>query len=286
MTYETRCGALLDYAPCTYGTSRLSFRGPNAELTEWSVAAIGGSSTYGRFVERPYPNRLAGFLQVPVLNLGCQNAGPDAFLADPVLEETCALAAATVVEVTGAINLSNDLYKVHPRRNDRFLSATPALHAVCPGLDLTDVHFTGHLMSRIRARASDSFPVVVRILQQAWTDAMCRLVDRSLGPVILLWFSDMAPPPDCGALPDLSAHHGRPWFVTQEMVEQVARRAAAYVECVVTSVPTQDNTPGLSYSEFEAPIARRILPPRAHQEAAQKLEVVVREFLPRLRQRP
>ncbi len=55
MAYENLGESALDYVPCRYGKSKLLFRGPKRKLTAPYVAMIGGTETYGKFVETPFP---------------------------------------------------------------------------------------------------------------------------------------------------------------------------------------------------------------------------------------
>ena len=79
-------------------------------------AVIGGSETYGKFVERPYPDLLQDMTGFPVVNLGCANAGADVFALDETVMDICKNAEITVIQLTGAQNISNRYYSVHPRR--------------------------------------------------------------------------------------------------------------------------------------------------------------------------
>ena len=46
----------LDYFPCRYGPSRQVFRGPPRDLNVPYVAFLGDTNTYGKFIERPFPD--------------------------------------------------------------------------------------------------------------------------------------------------------------------------------------------------------------------------------------
>ncbi|HLQ19378.1 MAG TPA: DUF6473 family protein, partial [Tabrizicola sp.] len=122
MSIPAEAGAL-DYFPCRYGASKALFRGPQRDLSLPYVAMLGGSATFGKYVERPYPALVEAALGRPVANLGGLNAGPDFYLTDPAALDVAARAQVAVVQVTGAEALSNPFYTVHSRRNDRFLAA-------------------------------------------------------------------------------------------------------------------------------------------------------------------
>jgi hypothetical protein len=72
----------LDYRPVRYDGSKLVFRGPQRRLTGEFVACLGGTETYGTFIDRPYPDLMERSLALPCVNFGWPNAGVDAFLKD------------------------------------------------------------------------------------------------------------------------------------------------------------------------------------------------------------
>ena len=76
-------------------------------------------------------------------------AGVDVFVNDPTIMAACATADITVIQMTGAHNLSNRFYKVHSRRNDRFLSGSPLMAALYPDMDFSEYNFTRHLLSAL-----------------------------------------------------------------------------------------------------------------------------------------
>ena len=55
MAYEKLGHSPLDYMPCRYGASKLLFRGPRRVLEAPYVACLGGTETYGKFIEAPFP---------------------------------------------------------------------------------------------------------------------------------------------------------------------------------------------------------------------------------------
>ena len=162
----------LDYFPCLYGASKAMFRGPQRYLSRPYVAMLGGSPTFGKYVERPYPVLVETALGRSVANLGGLNAGPDFYLSDPAALDIAAGARAAVVQITGAEASSNAFYSVHSRRNDRFLAATPALRALFPQVDFTEIHFTRHLLQVLRRADAGAFDQVELALRQNWLAKM------------------------------------------------------------------------------------------------------------------
>ena len=51
MTFQGRSGATPDYQLSSYGSSKLKFRGPYRIPQAIDVAVLGGSATFGKFVE-------------------------------------------------------------------------------------------------------------------------------------------------------------------------------------------------------------------------------------------
>ncbi|NBO21367.1 MAG: hypothetical protein EBU97_05450, partial [Rhodobacteraceae bacterium] len=185
MTIEFPGDRSIDYFPCRYGRSRLLFRGPRADMGQPYVAFLGGSETFGKFTDRPFPGILAdqGFRCV---NLGHPNAGPDAWLNDPESLAMATKAAAVVIALPGAANLSNRLYSVHPRRNDRFLQPSALLRALYRGVDFSQANFTHHLLQLLLVADESCFSVVVDEMRLAWVARMKTLIAALPSPVILL----------------------------------------------------------------------------------------------------
>ena len=264
MTYE-RPGALSpDYYPCRYGTSRLVFRGPRRRLVGDYIAVFGSTETYGKFIESPYPAMTEAALGLPCVNFGCVNAGVDTFVNDTALIEAAGGAAATVVQVMGAHNMSNRLYSVHPRRNDRFLNASAMLKAIYREVDFTEFHFTRHLLRELEAISQECFRMVREELQSAWLARMTLLLGRVQSPVVLLWMAEQSPPEDDGSLAD-------PLFVTRDMLEQLRDKVADIVEVTASAEARRRGTEGMLYGPTEEAAARELLGPAAHEEAANTL---------------
>jgi hypothetical protein len=214
-------------AGCRYGTSRLVFRAPRRSLSGAYVAALGGTRTFGKGVERPWPSELETALGLPVVNLGAVGAGVDAALGDETVIEACAGAAVTVLQVTGAQALSNAYFRVHPRRNDRFLCATEALRRLYPEVDFCDYSFVRHLLCDLHACDPRRFAVLAKALRAAWSERMAALIDRIGGPVVLLWLADHAPETGCNPRPGSGIG-----LVTPQMIAALAPAVKGYVEVV------------------------------------------------------
>lgn len=262
-----------DYAPCHYGASRIAFRGPARVVRPGCIAALGGTETYGKFVHEPYPALLEGLVGRQVVNLGCLSAGPDVYLGDPEVLSIARSAAVVVLQVPGAVNLSNRFYSVHPRRNDRFLRPTPDLRALCPDLDLTEVHFTGHLMRLLQQTGGRRLDAVAEALRAAWLDRTRALIRQIGVPVVLLWLSDGPVPAPGQGKPD-----GEPPLVDAAMLRAVAADAAGLVDVRFSRAHPRDHA-GKAYAPLDEVAAQAVPGPLAHAETALALARAVEPLL-------
>jgi hypothetical protein len=257
----------LDYFPCRYGASRAVFRGPERDLSRPYVAVLGGSASFGKYVAQPWPALLEQALDCPVANLAAQNAGPDLYLSDPAALEIAAGAAVAVVQITGAEGLSNPFYSVHARRNDRFVAANPALRALYPQVDFTEIHFTRHLLTVLRRADPQRFAEVLWVLQDTWVTRMQDLLARLPGSRVLVWLSD-APPPDCATDP---APGFGPWLVDRRMLAALEGPGTRLVELVASAAALTEGAAGMQYPPTEAQQARALPGAAVHAEAAGRL---------------
>jgi len=275
MAYERLGEGALNYYQCQYGASKLVFRGPKKKLSNRFVATIGGTETYGKFVELPYPAMLEDLLDLPVANFGCVNAGIDAYLGDQTILENCKKASATILQVGGVQHLSNRFYSVHARRNDRFIKASPLLTSIYPGLDLTDVHFTGHLLTVLQRTSPLDFQVICQDLKETWVARMQALIDCIDSPVVLLWMADHAP----GENPEERPLGHDPMFVERWMLDELQPDVAAYVEINASRQEIAAGFERMIFGPLEAPAAEEMLGPIVHEVAARKLQTVMGALL-------
>lgn len=275
MTYDVPILGKLDYAPCQYGGSKLKFRGPERVPLGRFVAVLGGTETYGKFVARPYPELLEEAAGVEVVNLGSVNAGIDSFMEDAGVLAMAGRADLRVVQVLGAQNMSNRFYTVHPRRNDRFLHASPLLKAIYPEVDFTEFHFTGHLMTSLRRHCPDRFGVVLAELKTAWMARMRRLAERLDKPTVLLWVGERAPD-EAGQGRELS---GAPLLVDDGMLEAMRPHFADLVIVRPSAGARGEGTRGMVFPRSSEAAAKVLPGPAVHAEVAEALAPVVRQLL-------
>lgn len=261
MKTETKPSGGFRLISCTYGISRVPFRGPLRPTAGRFVAFLGGSDTFARYVPKPFPDLVETAIGEVCINLGCQSAGPDVFLHDTAAQAMCHDAALTVIEVMGAVHLTNRYYKVHPRRNDRFIAPSAALKALYPEVDFTEFAFVGHLLRKLHAVDADRFAQVRMCLERTWVRRMKVLIGKSRGPVLLLWFA--ARKPD-----DAEA---APLCVSRAMLEQLRPYVADLIE-VVTPV---GDTCGMVHAPLERIAAQVTQGVAGHEAAAKALRIPI-----------
>lgn len=271
MIYERLGDSALDYFPCQYGTSKLLFRGPRRKLDGAYCAVLGGTQTYGKFIQQPYPALVEAASGITMANFGCVNAGVDVFVNDPAVIAACVKARVTVMQVTGALNTSNRFYSVHPRRNDRFLRASTLLKAIYREVDFTEFHFTRHMLSTLLTLSPERFEVVAEELRAAWVAGMKTLLTKAEGRTLVLWMANHSPDQAegfTGIGPD-------PVLVTRTMIEAIRPFATEVVEVVASDMARGAGLEGKYYSAMEAPAAQEMPGPLTHEEVAAALLPVI-----------
>ena len=268
MSYAKAGHGPLDYQPCRYEGSPMTFRGPKTKQGKGFVLCLGGSETFGKFSPDPYPDLLASRLGRPVLNMGAMNAGIDLLLHDPALRNAQARASEVVLQLPGAANLSNRFFSVHPRRNDRFVKASTMMRTIYREVDFTEFHFTRHMLTALRLRSEDRFMIVVEELRAAWRARMATLLDRIGVPVHLLWLSHRAPGDD----PVDEAGLGYdPLFVDAEMLAELEPKAASVSVCILEQDARGAAARGMFYGRGEEAAARLMPGPEDHDRVAAML---------------
>ncbi len=275
MAYEGRGEGTLDYSPYRYGSSRLLFRGPRRRLEGDYVAVLGGTETYGRFIEKPYPALIEATTGLQMANFGCVNAGVDVFLNDAEVIGACRSAQATVVQILGAQNMTNRYYAVHPRRNDRFLRASALMKTIFREVDFTEFNFTRHMLSSLYAISPEKFTILAEELKAAWVARMRLLLARLGSRVVLLWMANQ-PPGEADAPPRLDHD---PLLVDRAMIDAVAPQASAYVEVVGSASAQAQGIHGMVVSPYDAAAAAGLPGPAVHDEVARALAPVLRQLL-------
>ncbi|SHF20155.1 hypothetical protein SAMN05444339_10479 [Loktanella atrilutea] len=274
MKHDEIDGAGLHYAPCRYGLSRIFFRGPKRRLDRPYITFIGGTETFGKFIDRPLPALVERDTGRTCVNLGCVNGGVDAFVNDPTIMATCRDADLTVVQVMGANYLSNRFYSVHPRRNDRFLRASTVMQAIYSDVDFSDFTFTRHMLTVLYAKSPERFDIVVSELREAWVARMRNMLNQ-IGPrAVLLWFSrePLSDTPWDARPGKLSVD---PLFITASMIDQLRPQVLDVIEAQPSDIALSMGTKGMYFSPVQTKAASEMLGIGCHQEAAAKVVAAV-----------
>lgn len=274
MQLQAGAGAL-DYFPCRYGLSRTVFRGPERDLSRPYVVALGGSPTFGKYVASPYPALLEQATGHQVANLGGLNAGPDFYLSDPAALRVAAQAQVAVVQITGADVLTNPFYTVHSRRNDRFLAARPALRALFPEVEVTDIHFTRHLLMVLERTDAARFAVVRAALKANWLERMRQLLACLPPRRVLLWLADTLPPARADGL---DPAYG-PLLVDRAMLATLQPAITTMVEAVPSPAAIAEGIARMHFPQTEMTQARHLPGLAVHKEVATLLGPVVKGLL-------
>lgn len=175
------------YTLCQYSGSRHFFRGPAKALSAPYVAILGGSLSFGKEVKKTYTEGIETLTGMAGVNLAIPQSGPDAYLAEKSILNIARGAVACVIELGGVQNCSNAFYRTHPRRNDQFIAPTPALVALYPDVDFTNIHFTRHLLKTLFLTDADRFADVKRTLTDNWLEKIEQLINHVQVPSILIW---------------------------------------------------------------------------------------------------
>ena len=264
-------GKSIQYDLCRYEGTKLLFRGPPRSFDIPYVAALGGTETFGPFVKDPYPSLLEDWLDQPVVNLGVRQAGVSLFAAERWVLECASKADVAILQVLGAGNMSNRLYSVHSRRNDRFLAVSPALKEMFPDVDFTEFSFIRHLLQSLSDRSQSAFEIMVEELRFAWLQRMRRILSMIETDVVLLWMSDRSP-----AAPSSWPQGPEPLFVTKPMIDELVGDVAAVVE--VVSATEGDRLEGKTFELPEKEAALTVPCPHHHAKVAERLSEVIGEL--------
>lgn len=207
-----------------------------------------------------------------VLNLGSLFSGVDALCRDGGMFDLLNVADVCVVQAPDLLGQSNRFYRVHPRRNDRFLAPTQDLRYLYPEVDLTDVHFVRHLLTCLHGFEDARFEVVADELRSNWVRQVGTFLQRLKSPVILLRLQVLrdAESRDHPEFPGVC--------VTDQMMDTLANQCADFVD-VTTQVSGQsDELEDMLFGTMQQPMAEHMIGPAAHRAIAAALLGPVRNL--------
>ena len=125
---------------------------------------------------------------MPILNLGAQHSGAGFYIEDDAIHEIIESAQVVFVEAPSVVNQSNPFYRVHPRRNDRFVTALGPLHDLFPEADFVECHFTKHLITKLITIDSVRADIVFRTLQDEWVRNLTIMCVRWRAKTVVHWY--------------------------------------------------------------------------------------------------
>ncbi len=230
---------LFDYKIYRFGRSRQVFRGPQPEMRGRYLSFLGGSHTFGRYVDEPFCDLIGAELGLKTLNFGTDGAGPNFFLSDPEVVRAASDAEVCIIQVMCAWAMSNRMYTVRPRRNGRLHAVSDLLIGIYPEVEFERFSFVKPMLAHLQALDHQRFKLVNNEMKNAWIGRMQSLISSVETKTILLWLSKREPD-ELGA--QIGAHDSDlyPEFVDRSMIDAVKTAADGYVECTTKSGLPQD----------------------------------------------
>ncbi len=253
---------------CQYDGTRLWFRGPPCTLDHPFIACIGGDETFGRFVDSPFPDAVQKQLGKTCANFGSLFAGVEALTRDQGLLRLANRAQRCVIQLPQVHGQSNRFYRVHPRRNDRFLEPTQDLLDLYPDIDFTEVHFVRHLLKRLQARHDARFEVIAHELRQSWLRSLGTFLGQLDPQTVLLHLQ----------IQRVHTIEDDPIPVNASMVEALRPQAARVVTCSVAVSGASDTLEDMLFGTLQQPMAVHMLGPAAHRQIAEAVVPVLRDL--------
>ncbi|MEM9138704.1 MAG: DUF6473 family protein [Pseudomonadota bacterium] len=272
---------MFDYKLYRFGRSRQIFRGPQPDLRRAYISYIGGSSTFGRYNDEPFPDQVEHALGVRSFNLGTDGAGPGFFLGDPEVLRAASDAQVCVIQIMCASALSNRMFTVRPRRNMRLHAVSDLMIGIYPEVEFGRFSFVQAMLKHLQALDESRFKLVVNEMKNAWIGRMQTLINSVETQTVLLWFSQREP--DTSHSKSGGAQY-YPHFVDRAMIDAVAPAADDYVECATSEgLPHNLQVDGktiLFRPSGEPIVENREFPsPDMHKRAAEALIPALKPFL-------
>ncbi|WP_237215953.1 DUF6473 family protein [Ruegeria lacuscaerulensis] len=265
MSYHQTGSGIPEDAVCQYSSARLWFRGPKRSLDTPYMACAGGTETFGRFVDRPFAAVLEDRLDRRCLNLGSLFCGVDALCQEKGLQSLLNAAELCVLQAPDLLGQSNRFYRVHPRRNDRFLAATDDLISLYPEIDFADVNFVHHLMKLLQGHQDARFEAVAEELRRNWVRQVGGLLQSLQSPVILLCLRVIRQSEDSRPVQETEVP------LTHEMLNAVRPYCARIVRETVSVSGQSDELEDMLFGTLQQPMAEFMIGPAGHRSIADAL---------------
>ena len=226
------------------------------------MACIGGTETFGRFVDRPFASILEQNLDRRCVNLGSLFCGVEALCRDEGVRDLMQRAELCVLQLPDVIGQSNRFYRVHARRNDRFLAPSDDLVALYPDVDFADINFVHHLIAQLQAHQDARFEVVADELRKNWVRLINGLLADLNTPAVLLALTVKSG--EASPLVSVDADV----IVTPKMVDALRPFSAAIVEASVSVSGQSDELEDMLFGTLQQPMAEHMIGPAAHRSIA------------------
>ena len=258
MSYHQAGPCRPEEAVCQYAGSKRWFRGPASALAKPYVACVGGDETFGRFVETPFPAVLEARLGETCANFGSLFCGVEAMSRDQGLLDLINRSQLCVLQAPCVSYQSNRFYRVHSRRNDRFLEPMQDLVDLYPEEDFTEVHFVRHLLGKLHAKSDARFDLIAQELRAGWVRNLQSLLGRIVPPVALL----------CLRVQRDHAHEQEMIPVEDAMIDQLRPKCAGVVQRSVCVSGESDELEDMLFGTLQVPMAAHMIGPSAHRAIA------------------
>lgn len=253
------------HLPFRYGLRQVDVRSRelfrlDAAPAQGAPVCLGSSYTFGRFVERPFPQRLSESLGRRCLNLGAGLASPEFYLRQPELLELIERAPVLVFQVMSARNSPNSCL-VYADEACRAQLDTRTRQYVASPYDFWE---------QLRGQPSlyrQCYQESITSYRLAATELLCRAKGRR----ILLWWSRQRPAPPAGNPLDHENFYPNfhPQMVPSDVVDWLKNYADDYVEQVFNDT-WQTDLPGAEPCQYYPS-------PHEHSALADRLAALLRE---------
>ena len=127
-------------------------------------------------------------MSMPIVNLGAQYSGAWFYTEGDAIHEIIENAQVIFMEAPSIVNQSNPFYRVHPRRNDRFVTAVGPLHDLFPEADFVECHSTKHLITKLITIDAARADIVFRTLQDEWMRNLTIMRARWRTKTVVHWY--------------------------------------------------------------------------------------------------
>ncbi len=250
------------------GGARLPIRPLPKTLQRDYVVFLGSDDTYGCHLSYPFTDLIEDATGIQTVNLGCVGARIDAFQQNEGILEMCRGARLVFIEALGAEAMSNRLYRVDVRNNQRLIRVTKYLKALYEGVDFSGIETVGELLTMLAQLSEEKLYFVRLELHMAWVARMKRLIKQIGVPVILLWLADHDP--------FYAATGGTifrdPLFVDRTMIEALRQEVVDIIEITASKDEVFS-----ACADTEEPTSMPIgsLGPGYHERVAAELSPVI-----------